>query len=251
MFEEQDTFHLTDDQVLQLLSGNADDREKEHLEACEICQAELESYRRTLDHLSLWTPPARPAAYGQSIWRQIAPAVRLRARSQNRRRWVVRWAALAASIALFAVALHTLRERTRTVHMPSPTFTASAPASERLLDIAVQDHVRRATSLLTRIEDQPERAVKGLDRDAINNLVAENRLYRQTAEQEKDRKTEQLLSDLETALVVLKHDPARLPVSEVRELRKKLIVAGHSDGLGFSNTSVSDSPNMQPKRIPL
>jgi hypothetical protein len=135
--------------------------------------------------------------------------------------------------------------------MPSPTFTAGAPASERLLDIAVQDHVRRATSLLTRIEDQPERAVEGLDRDAINNLVAENRLYRQTAEQEKDRKTEQLLSDLETALVVLKHDPARLPVSEVRELRKKLIVAAHSDGLGFSNTSVSDSPNMQPKRIPL
>ena len=248
MFDERDQTHLTEDQALQILTGNTSDREREHLAACEICQAEVDSYRRTLDHVSLWTPPSRPVDYGQSVWRQIAPTVRLRARSQRRRRWML-GAALAASLAVFAVALYTSREQKPTVHVSPQSLAANPPASERLLDVAVQDHVRRATSLLTRIEDQPEHAVKGFERDAISNLVAENRLYRQTAEQENDRKTAQLLSDLETALVVLKHDPAKLPVSDVRELRKKLIVVGHSNGFGFSN--VSDSSATQPKRIPL
>lgn len=250
MFEEQDTFHLTDDQVLHLLTGNAGDREKEHLETCEFCQAEVDSYRRTLDHVSLWAPPARSAGYGQSVWRRITPAVRLRARSQKRRRWVMGSAALAASIVFFAIALYVFHEHINTVPVSTPSFIADAPASERLLDLAVQDHVRRAASLLTRIEDQPHHTVEGPERNAINNLVAENRLYRQTAEQENDRKTAQLLSDLETALVVLKHDPARLPVSDVRELRKKLVVVGHSNGLGLSNVS-DPADTQQPKRIPL
>lgn len=159
------------------------------------------------------------------------------------------WTALAASIALFAVALFAFRKRAPTVPVSQPTFAASAQASERLLDIAVQDHVRRAASLLTRIEDEPQQAVKNAEKDAINDLVAENRLYRQTAEQENDRNTAQLLGDLETALVVLKHDPARLPVSDVSELKKRLITASRSDSLSFLN--VSDSSDAQLKRIPL
>ena len=250
MFEEQDQIHLTEAQALQILSGNAGDRAKKHLATCEICQAEMESYRRTLDHVSRWVPPVRNADYGQFVWRQIGPAVRLRARRQRRRRWML-GAGLAASIAVFAVALYTSHEQRLTVPVSPQSLAANPAASERLLNIAVQDHVRRATSLLTRIEDQPEHAMEGFERDAISNLVAENRLYRQTAEQENDRKTAQLLGDLETALVVLKHDPARLPASDVRELRKKLIVAGHSDGLGLSNASGSDSADKQPKRIPL
>jgi hypothetical protein len=158
------------------------------------------------------------------------------------------WAAAAASVALFTWALVMFRG-----HMPmvrvSPQPFKSAPASERLLDIAVQDHVRRAASLLTRIEDQPQQAAKGTERAAINNLVAENRLYRQTAEQENDRSTAQLLGDLETALVVLKHDPTRLPVSDVRELKQRLIVAGRASTLGFFY--ISDSTNAQLKRDPL
>lgn len=249
MFEEQDTFHLTDDQVLQILTGNAGDREKEHLEACEICRAEAEAYRRTLDHVSLWTPPARTAGYGESVWQQIAPTIRRDARPQRRKRWAIGWTALAASAAFFAIALYLFHAHTPAVPALPQSATASAPDSERLLDIAVQDHVRRAALLLTKIEDQPKQAAERPERDAIDNLVAENRLYRQTAEQERDKKTAQLLSDLETALVVLKHDPARLPVSDVRELRKKLITAGYSNGLSFSN--VSDSADTQLQRIPL
>lgn len=253
MLDPQDRPHLTEEQILQHFYAGLTAAESDHLKSCRTCLSEMESLQRTLDHLSQWTPPPRAADYGACVWARISARRVTRARSSKMRPALLGWAALIA--AAVAVAILLLIPKHGRFIPPSPPV-AAIPVSERLLQIAVQDHVRRATLLLATLETQPGKGLvkpsqRTAEREAINNLVAENRLYRQTAEQEDDLRTAQLLTDLETALVTLKHDPKQSSAKEFRDLRKRLTTVdpvGQWVGTGTPHTT---SGAAHVRRIPL
>ena len=202
MFDPPDHSHLTDEQIHQYLFGDLPETDSAHLQSCDICQSEMESFRRTVDHLAQWSAPPRPADYGSLVWRRLAAQIAQPRKPLWRTPAVLGWSsAVACGIAVVLIVL--IPHRQPAIIQPPPI--ARIPISERLLQVAVQDHVRRAASLLTKLESQPEKgAANRSDRasewEAISNLVAENRLYRQTAEQEDDRQQVQLLTDLERPL---------------------------------------------------
>jgi hypothetical protein len=253
MFDPPQHLHLTDEQMFHYLYGDLLETEKEHLESCGVCQSEIESFRRTLDHLAQWSAPPRSADYGNFVWRRLITQIAAPRKPLWSRPVVLGWFSLVAT-GLAAVLIVLIPHHQSGANPSSPV--RRVPVSERLLQVAVQDHVRRASSLFAKLENQPgtgtaNQSERASEWEAISNLIAENRLYRQTAEQEDDRHAVQLLTDLETALVTLKHISGRPSAAEVQDLKKRLTTVNSVSRMGGTNSPPADSGPLQVKRIPL
>jgi hypothetical protein len=164
--------------------------------------------------------PDRGPEYGAQVWQRISGRVGTR----RRFRWwstpAAAWAAVAAC-GLILLLIPVLRQK--------PPAPAQAPAVEtlapvhgrRLLQAALSDHLERASILFTHVLNDSGFARAGEDEDELDDLIAENRLYRQTAEQQNDRETAALLSDVETVLLDLQHSPAA-SVAELRYVQQRI-----------------------------
>jgi hypothetical protein len=217
--------HFSDEEIYERLAFRGRDAEFGEIESCPVCRATAESLMRALEQLPKWTPPKVSEDYGADVWRRIASKIQ----EVNRPKrlpvlWVFAAAAVAAVIAVFLVAG---RQHQEPGARRPVTISNAGGSNQLLLDVAVRDHMKRAELLLTHIETEKAEK-KGnhslvADRAAINNLVAESRLYRQTAEQQNDQRAVSLLTDIERSLVSLKHDTGGGSGTDVRELRKKLL----------------------------
>jgi hypothetical protein len=146
-----------------------------HLAECADCRAAAESLAQTLDACNEWSPPAGDAELGRSVWARLAPQLDRRPANSGRRFWLMAAAAAALVIAAFFAGRSTSR--------PAPAITAglSESARERILSIALTDHLDRAQLLLTEVanmndNDAPEFAAS---RARAKDLVNEGRLLRQ------------------------------------------------------------------------
>lgn len=61
-----------------------------------------------------------------------------------------------------------------------------------------------------------------LERDRAQDLLEENRLYRQTATQSGDSKTAGMLDELERVLAEVAHSPAKISSPELDRLRARI-----------------------------
>jgi hypothetical protein len=75
------------------------------------------------------------------------------------------------------------------------------------------------------------------ENDQLEDLVAENRLYRQTAEQQNDLETAALLSDVEAVLLDLQHRPNSAPASELRSVQQRISDSSLRFRLGIVTSS--------------
>ena len=63
-------------------------------------------------------------------------------------------------------------------------------------------------------------------RKLAEDLVSENRLYRQTAAREKDRSVTNLLDELERVLVDIAHEPSKLSGPELENIKQRIEAQG-------------------------
>jgi hypothetical protein len=214
--------HLGAEQFADLLYREAAGAEEQHLRGCPECQSELHAYRATLNHLDEWCVPARPPAYGSMVWTKIASRVP----SRRRPFWslpVFAWVSVSAlGLLLLAVLLVNRRETSpRSTGIETAEYV-SAP--NRLLDTALEDHIERTSALLAEVENARGDQTSELlgEHDSLRDLIAENRLYRDTAEQQQDRWTAALLSELELVLVDLQHVSGHNAPGELREVQQRI-----------------------------
>ena len=113
-----------------------------------------------------------------------------------------------------------------------PPAAVSAAARERILLVAVGDHLERSAVLLV------ELANAGADGQPVDistqqewaqELVDENRLYRQTVVRSGEPGVASLLDELERLLVEVAHRPSSLSPAELGEIRGRI----ESKGLLF------------------
>jgi hypothetical protein len=102
---------------------------------------------------------------------------------------------------------------------------------ERILLVAVGDHLERSqTVLLELVNARPGESLDvASERERAGDLVAENRLYRQTAARTGDTRVASVLDDLEPVLLEIAHGPDRLTPEEVENLRQRI----EGDGILF------------------
>lgn len=200
--------HVSEDQLVLLYYGEPGvDEVRAHVEACADCRTEYQALQRLLNTMDAGSVPERDADYGRRVWATVSARARVR-----RYAWRT-FGALAAGL-LVGLALQ-FPAGTEPVEPVTAEVDAQAG---RVLEAALESHLESSRLVLTEIVNNPG---DGWSRESAEDLLADNRLYRQTAEATGQMETERLLEDLEEVLVEVAHAPAG---SE--ELRRRIEAKG-------------------------
>ncbi|HKO54342.1 MAG TPA: hypothetical protein VJ276_00610 [Thermoanaerobaculia bacterium] len=208
---------------------------EQHLRACGECRAQYDTIRRVLALVEEAPIPDRGEQYGEQVWN------RLRWKLGRERRHGVRWQTLAAAAALVAIAFfggQLWHARNAAPHQPllpagGERVVAAADANpaaspDRVLLVVVGDHLDSSERMLVELANaDPKKTldISSQQKRAVD-LVASNRIYRQTAAQRGDERIAAVLSDLEPVLVELSHAGSSLTPEEVSALQKRIDAKG-------------------------
>jgi hypothetical protein len=196
-----------------------------HLADCEECRRSFDELARTLaavtdEALSAGGIPPFGAAEADRAWQRLAPrlAVERRRRAWRPARVLVPLAMAASLIVAFVLGRHSATP---------PPATAAAQGPERVLLVAVGDHLERSERLLVELANAgPDTAAEGTKRQQqAEELVGANRLYRQAAARAGEPGMASVLEELERLLVEVAHQPSLTP-TDVKELKRRIEFLG-------------------------
>jgi hypothetical protein len=189
-----------------------------HLAECTDCRAAAETLAQTLDACNEWSPPEADAELGRSVWARLAPQLDrqpVTALPGSRRRF---WLMAAAVAALVVAAFFAGRSSSR----PAPAITAglSEPARERILSIALADHLDRAQLLLTEVANMndTDSTEFGASRARAKDLVNEGRLLRQVMAPG----NEPLLDEVGRFVLEVANAPDSVDAQEIQGLKQRI-----------------------------
>ena len=220
--------HLTEEQFVLYYYGEGDGSPavRAHLDGCEACRADYANLQRVLNVVDSAPVPERDANYGAQVWSRLQPSLGGKRRWKLPILWPARHWAAAAIVATLLVAAF-LAGR---YYSKAPQQTAGQ-VRERILLVAVGDHLERSQMILVELVNA--RPGQPLDvtseRERAEDLVAENRLYRQTAVHSGDTRVASVLDELEPVLLDIAHGPDRLTPEELEKLRQRI----EGDGILF------------------
>ena len=235
--------HLTDDELVLQYYGDAGpeaERLEAHLTVCAHCRTALERLRDVLT-LVEEAPVEEPApGYEREVWArlqdQLTPALpwwrRLLAVTPGR--LVLAGAAAALILATFVagwVARDTADAPTTTARTPSvgvaPGDDAGGSVVDRVLLLEAGEHLQRSQMALVELMNTGDGdfdVERGRARAV--ELVADNRLLRQSAALQRDDALDGVLEDLERILVEVANGPDRVSPGELRAWRERIASRG-------------------------
>ena len=224
--------HPTEEQLVGYRYGEVQDRRaiEEHLGDCAECRASFEKFERVLAAMDSIEVPEREEDYGRRVWQQIAPRLPQRSRWSWRFGLDIRqWGAVAVATVLLIAVFYL--GRLRPIHGPSDT-QASQQVRERILLVAVGDHLDRSEMMLVELANaEPGPSDKKLvnistEQKRAEDLLDENRLYRQTALQQGDRPLAGVLDELERVLLDIAHSPQEMTPAQLEKIRQRIEAHG-------------------------
>ena len=227
--------HLNEEKMILQYYGESDEGGA-HLEECQECTARYASLVGVLDAVDSLPVPERGPEYSQEIWRRIERDVV----ASRRARWPLtapwRWAAATTAAALLLVGGFLAGRHSVSAPNSGPLAAAADPqASERVLLVAVADHLERSQMVLVELANaNPKLNREGnlnisSEQERAEELVTENRLYRQTAQYTGQTAVAGVLDELERVLLDIAHTPAEISPEELEGLRQRL----QSEGILF------------------
>jgi len=220
--------HLTEDQLVLYHYGESADAATvgQHLRDCASCHASYQSLRDVLAAVDAVPVPERPETYEEMVWSRLRRSMPRRAPA-GFFEWP-RWAVAAAMGALLVAAFLAGRFWPR----PAAPITATAgQARERILLVAVGDHLERSQMVLVELVNAKGNGSVDItnEQHRAEDLLDENRLYRQTAAGIGEAGLASVLDDLERVLLEVAHSPSRLSSQELGEIRRRI----ESEGILF------------------
>ncbi len=230
--------HPDEQQLIEYAAGDATRATSspelaQHVGVCAACRESVEALRRVVAVASALEVPEPDPGYEGRTWRRVADELEPPSAGFTWRDWfsIRRVAALGAMAVLVIAAFLAGR------YSPRPETTSTALATtqvrERILLVAVGDHLDRAQSILLEIsnaEPLAGGAEKTVDisreQKRAEELLGANRLYRQTAQRTGDATVADVLGELEPLLVELANSPSEVPTSELEALQKRIAARG-------------------------
>ena len=224
--------HLTEEQLVAHYyhDDDAPAAAAAHLLECTECGLQYETIRRVLSLVNEAPVPDRGEQYAGEVW------TRLRWKLGARRRRM-RWTSFAAAAAVLAIAffagvLWHARNRGGQAPSPVPQIAGKNPAVEqagstkpqqdRVLLVVVSDHLESSERMLAELANADPHQQFDVSSDRAAELVASNRIYRQSAANRGDQRIASLLSDLEPILVELAHAGKTLSPDELASIQKRI-----------------------------
>jgi hypothetical protein len=177
--------------------------------------------------------PHRDAGYEEAVWTRLAPKLGQRSRwsAWFNPSWFQprKLAPVAMAAVLLVGAFFAGKYSPRGASQPVAPVAQTAPdVRERVLLVAVGDHLQRSKMLLIEIANaDPNTPMLFADgRETAQDLVHANRLYRQTAVNTGDTRVVSLLDDLERVLIEMAHGPDQLDNRDLENLRERIKAEG-------------------------
>jgi hypothetical protein len=228
-----DRAHVTEDDLILHFYGESDrGAVEQHLAGCPACRMELERLRQVLslmDTAEPFTPAQAPGpAFEREVWARLEPQL------TDRRRWLTNWLTprrlvLAAGVASLVLVAFLAGRFSRDERLTGPTSTAAnADVAERVLVVAVVDHLDRSQMVLLEVLNADVESAGDLaaEQTLARELVAANRLYRQTAAHTGDGGTGDVLDELERTLLEIANTPTDATKDELDALRARISARG-------------------------
>jgi hypothetical protein len=235
--------HPKEEELIAYHDGETAGREAiaAHLADCPECGPELARIDALLAALNTIPVPEPGEDYGQRVWQQISPRLPQRRahwwdflfREPNTIPWFAprRWVAAGAIAALVLAAF--IAGRISTTHGPStPVAVEASKVRERILVMAVGEHLGRSEMVLVELANsgpqnagQKEVNISSEQRRA-EDLLEENRLYRETALEQGDTALAGVLDELERVLLDVAHSPQQLTPVRLEGIRQRIDARG-------------------------
>jgi hypothetical protein len=223
--------HLNDDDLVLHYYGEmpaADEaRAESHLAACPECQHNYTTLQRVMAFVD--SAPAVDAAPGfeRIAWARLEPA--LQAERRGWLAWFVfspaRLAFTAAVVMLIGAAFMAGRLTRSTAPGAGVPTQSAEKMRERILLVDLGDHLDRSQMVLVELvsaDDSSGSVDISSEQFRAEQLVAANRLYRQTALSTGDAAMASVLDELERVLVDLASGPATVTQEEFDTVRRRI-----------------------------
>jgi predicted anti-sigma-YlaC factor YlaD len=234
--------HLSHDDLVLHYYGDAGTdarRFDAHLADCAACRDALARLGRALALVDRSASGEPDAGFEARVWARLEPSLELpqpwwrRVFTMPATGWAAAGLAAAAIVAAFAGGW-LVRDVADTQPAPTAVATTPTPApgpvptdgavQTRVLVVAVGDHLERAEMALAELVNAS--GPLDMERDRAADLVATNRLFRQTAEQAGDETLDEVLEEIERVLVEVANAPPDVSASELEALRARVETRG-------------------------
>jgi hypothetical protein len=223
--------HLNDDELVLHYYGEMDHADEtragSHLDACRECRDNYTRLQRVMAVVDSAPAPDAPDGFERLAWARLEPALPSRRRGWFPFAFSPAHLAFAASVVvLVGAAFIAGRMLPRTP--PAATETASQSTEkvrERILLVDLGEHLDRSQMVLVELvsagDDKGSVDISS-ERARAEQLVAANRLYRQTAALTGDAATVSVLDELERVLVDVAASPSTVSQEELDSVRRRI-----------------------------
>ena len=199
-----------------------------HLGECGDCQQADTQLRGVLTLVETAAPVEAPPGFERDVWARLEPQLppsRSALRWTSSLFWFPQWA-LAGGVAALVLAAFVAGR----VSSGDPTRVTNDPAMAadawpaRVLHAAVGDHLDRTQMMLTELvnNDVDQADAFAGEQERASDLVAINRLIRQSATQSGDAGVADVLEDLERVLQEIANAPADVTSKELSDLKSRI-----------------------------
>ena len=217
--------HLNGDQLALHYYGEAVGGAREHLADCAECREEYRRMQAALEAVSEVDAPERGVEYGAEVWARL----RLEDRPEAER-WWEGWRTLIWVPALAAMLIAAFLSGR---YWPRPesggALSKAGTVRERVLMVAVGDHLDRSQVVLAELTHTTSGGGSvdiSSERRTAEDLLDDNRLYRQTARTAGDGALASVLDDLERVLVEIANGPPDISARHLEELQRRIEAEG-------------------------
>ncbi|MGI8782570.1 MAG: hypothetical protein ACR2L2_02825 [Acidobacteriota bacterium] len=220
--------HFSEEQLVLHYYGESEESAsiEQHLGDCVACRAQYQAIEEVLAAASTLQVPERDETYGRRVWERVQwelkhprplPQPGLSRLSSG---WLPRWALAGAAAALV---LLSFLAGTWWKRDPQMGNRDAAPGVERIVLVNVGEHLERSQMILVELTN----AASASDLDAAmlrssEDLLAANRLFRQTATQAGESGVAGVLEELERILMEVANNPSELSADQLEQLRERI-----------------------------
>ena len=202
-----------------------------HVRDCVQCSKEYERLSRVLAAVDTFEAPKRSEGYGREMWARVRPHLE-EDDARNRVGWFA-WPhlAFASGLAVLVLAAFFVGRVWPSRSAPivaTTTQTVTAPSRDRVLMVAIGDHLERSQMVLIELVNREPSATVDISSEQAwaGDLVAASRLYRQTAVRDGETALADVLDDLERVLVEVANSPSMLSSMEFEQIRQRIEAQG-------------------------
>ena len=226
---DREMAHLTEEQLVLHYYGDSEHAAAVdgHLSECLACREQYAALQRLLNTVDGVPVPERGAEYGERVWLKVSGELGLDAKRSWWKRlsgsWnagVPRWAVAGGVTVLLALAFLAGRWTVRPTG-PENQVVSKGGGSERVLLNALGEHLDRSQMTLVSLANSSDEETP-LERTQAEDLLKENRLYRQAALRSGDESAAAVLDELERVLT----EVANAPGGELDAVRQRMSQQG-------------------------